>query len=49
MANAEGRAYAFLDETAISPECLETIPYNGETQTIRYETREFSAVCPFSF
>ncbi|MBN1355980.1 NADPH-dependent 7-cyano-7-deazaguanine reductase QueF [bacterium] len=33
---------------SIRTDLLETFPYRGETQQIRYETNEFSAVCPFS-
>jgi 7-cyano-7-deazaguanine reductase len=48
MAKAEGKVFKFDNETAIGVDFLETFPYKGEKQNIKYETREFSAVCPFS-
>lgn len=45
---AEGRILEFEPEEKIRTDLLETFPYEGPRQTIRYETREFSAVCPFS-
>lgn len=45
---AEGRILDFEPEEKIGTDLLETFPYEGPRQTIRYETREFSAVCPFS-
>lgn len=48
MVQAEGKIYDFLPESAIEADILETFPYVGERQLVRYETREFSAVCPFS-
>lgn len=48
MVQAEGKTYDFLPESAIEVDILETFPYEGERQLVRYETREFSAVCPFS-
>ena len=48
MVHAGGKTYDFLPESAIEAEILETFPYEGERQLIRYETKEFSAVCPFS-
>ena len=51
----EGRPVATDDfrlswrgEEEIRTDILETFPYTGERQEILYETREFSAVCPFS-
>ncbi len=35
-------------EDEIRTDILETFPYSGERQIIKYETNEFSAVCPFS-
>jgi len=48
MAKAEGKLFSFEPVSAIRTDFLETFPYHGETQLITYETREFSAVCPFS-
>ncbi|MGE4170377.1 MAG: preQ(1) synthase [Candidatus Margulisiibacteriota bacterium] len=48
MAIAEGRVFAFDDPTAIRTDFLEAFAYEGERQTIAYETAEFSCVCPFS-
>lgn len=48
MPKPEGRVLKFEPESAIRPKLLETIAYSGEKQLIRYETAEFSAVCPFS-
>jgi 7-cyano-7-deazaguanine reductase len=48
MAIAEGRALAFSGPEAIDAEVLETFPYAGPGQEIVTETREFSAVCPYS-
>ncbi|MFC1752826.1 preQ(1) synthase [Thermoproteota archaeon] len=48
MPQAEGRQFKFKPESAICANFLETFPYKGETQHIVYETKEFSAVCPFS-
>jgi 7-cyano-7-deazaguanine reductase len=45
---AEGRILEFESEEKIRTDLLETFPYEGPRQTIRYETREFSAVCPYS-
>jgi 7-cyano-7-deazaguanine reductase len=45
---AEGRRFAFADASAIRPEYLETFPFDSPEQYISTETREFSAVCPFS-
>lgn len=48
MPIAEGRIFAFDDETKIRVNFLENIPYEGPVQYITYETSEFSAVCPYS-
>jgi 7-cyano-7-deazaguanine reductase len=48
MAVAEGRAVPFTGPEAIDAAVLETFPYAGPEQEIVTETREFSAVCPYS-
>ena len=48
MPKAEGMIFEFSDESAIRPELLETIDYDGNKQEILYDTDELSAVCPFS-
>lgn len=48
MAIAEGRTLAFTGPDAIDAAVLETFPYAGPDQEIVTETREFSAVCPYS-
>jgi len=48
MPVAEGKIFGFEDESSIRSDYLESIDYNGNPQRIRYETEEFSAVCPFS-
>lgn len=48
MAEAEGKRFVFLDESHIKPEFLETFEFDSPNQLITTETREFSAVCPFS-
>jgi len=48
MALAEGKTFHFDDESYINTGFLETFEYNGNPQRIKYETEEFSAVCPFS-
>lgn len=45
---AEGRVFDFDKEDKIGTAMLEVFPYEGPRQKIRYETREFSAVCPYS-
>ena len=45
---AEGRDFSFDDESAISPDFLQTIDYYGPRQRISYQMNEFAAVCPFS-
>ena len=48
MPAAEGKIFSFEDENSIKTDFLETIDYTGNPQKIKYETDEFSAVCPFS-
>jgi len=56
MTRADGLTRKFLDISAIEPKILETFPYQlagissktTPAQWIKYETNEFSAVCPFS-
>lgn len=45
---AEGRVLDFKNEDAIDTAVLETFPYAGPDQDVVYETREFSAVCPYN-
>jgi len=48
MAIAEGRIVPFTGPEAIDVAVLETFGYDGPEQDIVTETREFSAVCPYS-
>ena len=48
MAIAEGRTVPFTGPEAIDVAVLETFGYDGPEQDIVTETREFSAVCPYS-
>jgi len=48
MATAEGRTLSFTGPEAIDVAVLETFPSAGPAQEIVTETREFSAVCPYS-
>lgn len=48
MPVAEGKIFGFEDEKSIKSDFLESIDYSGNPQKIKYETDEFSAVCPFS-
>ncbi|HEX5386334.1 MAG TPA: preQ(1) synthase [Gemmatimonadales bacterium] len=48
MAVAEGRTLPFTGPEAIDAGVLETFGYAGPEQDIVTETREFSAVCPYS-
>ena len=48
MAIAEGRTLPFSGPETIDAAALETFGYDGPEQTIVTETREFSAVCPYS-
>lgn len=44
----EGKEFSFESTDSIRDDFLEIIEYRGEPQEIKYETGEFSAVCPFS-
>jgi len=48
MPLAEGKTFTFDDQSHIDAGFLESIEYTGNPQRIKYETGEFSAVCPFS-
>lgn len=48
MAQAEGRTLSFVGPEHVDTAVLETFPYEGPEQEIVTETREFSAVCPYS-
>jgi 7-cyano-7-deazaguanine reductase len=48
MPEAEGKRFDFLDESHIRPDYLETFEFASPNQYIMTETREFSAMCPFS-
>jgi 7-cyano-7-deazaguanine reductase len=50
MVEAEGRSYDFDGVEAITPDVLETFPYEyaGRDAVVEISTDEFSAVCPFS-
>ena len=48
MAIAEGRTLPFSGPETIDAAALETFGYDGPEQTIVTDTREFSAVCPYS-
>lgn len=48
MAKAEGLFLPFESESAIRADFLEVFPYSGARQLVRYETSEWSCVCPFS-
>ena len=48
MAIAEGRTIPFVGPDAIDVAILETFEYAGPDQEIVTETREFTAVCPYS-
>lgn len=48
MATAQGTVFPFEPVDNIRTDLLEVFPYTGDRQFITYETREFSAVCPFS-
>lgn len=48
MPMAEGHTFPFTGPEAIDASVLETFPYDGPEQEITTETREFSAVCPYS-
>ena len=50
MVEAEGRRFPFVDESALTPEVLETFPYEyaGSDAVVEISTDEFTAVCPYS-
>ena len=48
MATAEGRTIPFVGPEEIDIAVLETFGYEGPEQRIVTETKEFSAVCPYS-
>ena len=48
MATAEGRTIPFVGPEQIDVAVLETFGYQGPDQEIITETKEFSAVCPYS-
>lgn len=48
MATAEGRTIPFVGPEAIDVAVMETFGYEGPDQRIVTETKEFSAVCPYS-
>ncbi len=48
MPYAEGRIYDLKAEDAIDTAALEVVDFDMPQQLIEIETKEFSAVCPFS-
>ena len=50
MVEAEGRTFAFESQDALTPEVLETFPYEypAREALVEIETDEWSCVCPFS-
>ncbi|HEX9746059.1 MAG TPA: preQ(1) synthase [bacterium] len=48
MPEPEGKTFEYEPESAIKPEYLEVFEFGDVEQHIKIETREFSAVCPFS-
>ena len=50
MIEAEGRRYPFAGVEALTPEVLETFPfeYAGREALVEITTDEFTAVCPYS-
>lgn len=48
MPVAEGMSFDFVDEEYIRADLLETFEFDSPSQLIITETKEFSAVCPFS-
>lgn len=50
MVEAEGKTFDFLGEEAITPEVLETFPYEyaGRDAVVELATDEWNCVCPFS-
>jgi 7-cyano-7-deazaguanine reductase len=45
---AEGKVLMFESESSIRPDELKVFEFDSDTQLIVIETKEFSAVCPFS-
>ena len=50
MVEAEGRTFPFSGVEALTPEVLETFPYEypGREAVVEISTDEFTCVCPFS-
>ena len=50
MVEAEGRRFPFTGEDSITPDVLETFPYEyaGRDAVVEISTDEFTAVCPYS-
>ena len=48
MIKAEGETFNFEDVSKINSNFLETFAFDSVDQYIKTETKEFSAVCPFS-
>lgn len=50
MVEAEGKTFTFESETALTPDVLETFPYEyaGRRALVELSTDEWSCVCPFS-
>lgn len=50
MIEAEGRRFPCESEESLTPEALETFPYEyaGREAVVEISTDEFTAVCPFS-
>lgn len=48
MPKSEGKKFFFQGQKAIQTDYLEILPYKGKKQHIHIETRELTAVCPFS-
>ena len=48
MAKAEGKIFNYDYAYKINADFLETFPFESVNQYIKTETKEFSAVCPFS-
>lgn len=48
MPQAEGRIFEYFGEEVIKTDFLEVFAFDSTNQYIKTETKEFSAVCPFS-
>lgn len=48
MPVAEGKTFEIANQEEIRPDFLETFDFDSPDQLIITETKEFSAVCPFS-